>query len=87
MTKPITVYTQPGCKPCHQAMQKLDDAGLDYDTVDITKNGDAYTYITQVLKAKSIPVITSDTHPPIIGNIQDRLAELIEYYTASETGL
>ncbi|QFG11570.1 NrdH-like glutaredoxin [Mycobacterium phage BogosyJay] len=87
MFAPITIYTQPGCRPCHRIMQKLDDNGIDYDVVDLTRNDEAKTYVTTILKATSVPVIVTDTHDPIIGYDPQKLAELIEYYTASETGL
>ncbi|QBJ04858.1 NrdH-like glutaredoxin [Mycobacterium phage Elephantoon] len=87
MFAPITIYTQPGCRPCHRIMQKLDDKGLDYDVVDLTRNEEAKIYVTSVLKAASVPVIVTDHLEPIIGYQPDKLDELIEYYTASETGL
>ncbi|QGH80618.1 NrdH-like glutaredoxin [Mycobacterium phage Rahalelujah] len=87
MFAPITIYTQPGCRPCHRIMQKLDDNGLDYDVVDLTRNAEAKTYVTDVLKASSVPVIVTDALDTIIGYQPDKLDELIEYFTASETGL
>lgn len=68
-------------------MQKLDDAGIDYEVIDLTRNADAKTYIMNVLKATSVPVIVTGTHKPIIGYHPEKLDELIDYYTASETGL
>ncbi|QFG04634.1 NrdH-like glutaredoxin [Mycobacterium phage Keziacharles14] len=87
MFTPITIYTQPGCRPCHRIMQKLDDNGLDYDVVDLTRNAEAKTYVMDVLKATSVPVIVTDVLDTIIGYQPDKLDELIEYFTASETGL
>ncbi|QFG08639.1 NrdH-like glutaredoxin [Mycobacterium phage Vanisoa] len=87
MFAPITIYTQPGCRPCHRIMQKLDDNGLDYDVVDLTRNAEAKTYVTDVLKASSVPIIVTDVLDPIIGYDPTKLDELIEYFTASETGL
>ncbi|QNJ55844.1 NrdH-like glutaredoxin [Mycobacterium phage PainterBoy] len=84
---PITIYTQPGCRPCHRIQQRLEDAGVDYDVVDITRNEEAKAYVTGVLKARSVPVIVTETHEPIIGDQPDKVDELIDYYTASETGL
>lgn len=84
---PITIYTQPGCLPCHRIQQKLEDAGIAYDVVDLTRNEEARSYVMDVLKATSVPVIVTDTHPTIVGYHPDKVAELIDYYTASETGL
>ena len=85
---PVTVYTQPNCQPCRLVKKKLEDAGVAFDEVDLTTNSDAHTYITKVLMASAVPVIVTDTHEPIIGlSDPDKLDELIDYYTASETGL
>lgn len=86
---PVTVYTKPGCKPCETVKKLLEDAGIEYDAIDLTNGAheDAYVYITKVLGAKSVPVTVDDFHEPIIGLDEEKLAELIAYHTASETGL
>ncbi|ASR86160.1 NrdH-like protein [Mycobacterium phage BobSwaget] len=84
---PVTVYTQPLCKPCDRVKEKLTAAGIEFEAVDLLQNAEAYTYVKNVLKASSTPVIVTDTHDPIIGYQPDKLAELIDYHTASETGL
>lgn len=84
---PVTVYTQPGCKPCVKVQTKLDNAGIDYDVVDLTVNDEAYAYVTQVLGAAGTPVIVSDADHVIIGDHPGKLEELIDYYTTSESGL
>lgn len=84
---PVTVYTQPGCKPCTVVKEMLEEAGIDYDAVDVTLNNEAFDYVTKVLKLRSTPVIVTDTHAPIVGDDRDALLDLINYYTASETGL
>ncbi|UJD20893.1 NrdH-like glutaredoxin [Mycobacterium phage Zimmer] len=84
---PLTVYTQPGCRSCVRVIEKLEHLGIKLDVVNLNTNPEAKTYVTDVLKAASVPVIVTDTHDPIIGYQPDKLAELIEYYTASETGL
>ncbi len=82
----ITVYTKPYCKPCDRVKKLLDDAGVEYEEVDLTKNSQAYRYVTKCLGAKSTPVVESSTHEPIIGYQPDKLAELIEYLSSSDTG-
>ncbi|AGT14308.1 NrdH [Mycobacterium phage Adzzy] len=84
---PVTVYTRPGCKPCQRVKDQLTEAGIDFDAVDVTENAEAYDYVTKVLNAMSVPVVVTDTHKPILGYQPDQLAELINYHTASETGL
>lgn len=84
---PITVYTQPHCKPCERVKEKLTKAGIQFEAVDLTLNNEAYDYVTKVLKVRSTPVVVSDTHEPIIGYQPEKLQELIDYYTSSETGV
>ncbi|QBJ00242.1 NrdH-like glutaredoxin [Mycobacterium phage Pharaoh] len=87
MFTPVTIYTQPGCRPCHRVQEKLEEAGIDYDVVDLTRNEEARTYVTDVLKAASVPVIVTDVRDPIIGYQPDEVKDLITFLTASETGL
>lgn len=74
---PVTVYSKPGCLPCKRVLAKLDGAEVPYDLVDLTMNDDAYTYVTSVLRASSVPVVVSDVSEPIIGYQPDQLRELI----------
>ncbi|AOZ61294.1 NrdH-like glutaredoxin [Mycobacterium phage DarthPhader] len=84
---PVTVYTQPGCRACVRVIEKLADKGIAHDVVNLDNNPEAKTYVTEVLNAASVPVIVTDTHEPIIGYHPEKVADLIAYYTASETGL
>lgn len=77
---PVTVYGQPGCRPCKRTRALLDGAEIDYEYVDLTVNDDARTYVTSVLKASSVPVVVSDTHDPIIGYQPDKLRALIDHH-------
>lgn len=87
MFEPVTIYTQPGCVPCHQVQERLEKAGIGYDVVNIITNDDARTYVLDVLKVTTVPVIVTDVMEPIIGNQPHKVEELIEYLTSSETGL
>lgn len=71
------VYTQPGCLPCKRVINKLLEAGVPIEVVDISLHEEAKTYVTQVLGAKSTPVIVSDVMEPILGYQPDKLKELI----------
>ena len=85
--EPIEVYTQPNCKPCDDVKLKLEAAGIEFEVIDITTDAQALAYVTQVLGAKSTPIIVTATHEPVIGDRPKELADLIEFYTASETGV
>ena len=84
---PVTIYTRRQCRACDRVKAKLEENGIDYDTVDIDLNYDAYTYVTQVLGAKAVPVIVTDTHKPIIGYHPDKVEELIKRLSSPYEGI
>lgn len=85
--EPVTIYTQPGCQPCVRVRELLEKEGIGYDLVNLQTNDEARTYVMDVLKASTVPVIVTDVMDPIIGADPEKLKELIGYFTASETGL
>lgn len=72
----MLLYTQPGCRPCDRIKSMLDDAGLDYELVDISKDAIAADYVKRVLRARSTPIIEMDGWEPVIG--YDGAKELID---------
>lgn len=82
---PVTVYTQPGCRPCKRVIAKLEAAGIDFEVVDISTNEDAYTYVKNVLRAGSVPVIVTDARPPVIGYDPTELNAIINRYRGLES--
>jgi glutaredoxin-like protein NrdH len=79
---PITVYTAPGCRSCKRVIDTLEASGLDLEVVDLSDPAfaDARTYVTEVLGAKSVPVVVSEAYDVIIGYQPDMLNRLIETY-------
>lgn len=73
----VTVYTQPECLPCKRVISKLQDAGVEIEIVDISKDLLAKDYVTRVLQAKSTPVVEAPGFEPIVGYQPDKLKELI----------
>jgi glutaredoxin-like protein NrdH len=55
----ITVYTKPQCVQCDQTKRTLDKLGLEYDTVDITVDTDAFDKVV-AMGFKSAPVVITD---------------------------
>lgn len=76
----VIVYTQPDCLPCKRVVNKLTDAGIELDIVDVSRNRVAKDYLTRWLRAKSTPVIEADGFEPIIGYQPDKLKELIDAF-------
>lgn len=55
----ITVYTKPQCVQCDATKRSLDKLGLEYDTVDITVDTDAFDKIV-AMGFKAAPVVITD---------------------------
>ena len=83
---PVTVYGQPGCRFCGIVTDKLDEAAVEYDYVDISTNDVAKNYVVNVIQAKQVPVVV-DERGVLIGDQPKAWEGLIEYHTSSETGL
>ena len=58
----ITVYTRPGCGPCRMTVRRLDAAGLDYTTVDITQNDAARDYVMALGYQQAPVVVAGEDH-------------------------
>lgn len=74
----IAVYTQPDCRPCKRVVQKLEEAGVNYEVVDITRDLVAADYVKRWLNAKSVPVIEAEDGTVILGYQPDQLKTLID---------
>ena len=77
----IYVYTQPDCRPCKRVIGFFEEAGVDVEVVDISKNKVAADYVTRVLMLKSVPVVEEDEGVLIAGYQPDKIKELIERVT------
>lgn len=80
----VTVYTKPGCDGCSKAIKHLEHAGVSVDVVDVTLDENAYNYVTQMLGAKSVPVIVAD-YGEIYGYQPEQVSRLIELIKGERT--
>jgi len=55
----ITVYSKPACVQCEQTKKLLTKNGLEFDTVDITEDVDAYNTVVE-MGFMSVPVVITD---------------------------
>ena len=55
----ITVYTKPACVQCNATYKALDNAGLDYEIIDITAVPEARDYV-MALGYLQAPVVVVD---------------------------
>jgi glutaredoxin-like protein NrdH len=73
----VTVFTQPDCRPCKRVIDKLTEAGLPIDVIDISADLLAKEYVTRFLQAKSTPVVEAPGFDAVIGYQPDKLKEII----------
>ena len=55
-----TVYTKPACVQCDMTKKMLDNIGIEYNTVDITKDAEAYEMIVGMGFLAAPVVISGD---------------------------
>jgi glutaredoxin-like protein NrdH len=55
------VYTKPNCVQCDQTKKMLDKNGVEYTTVDITQDQEAYDKVVS-MGFMSAPVVISGVH-------------------------
>lgn len=55
----IKVYTKPSCVQCDATKRLLTKNGMEFETIDITENSDAYDYVVS-LGFKSAPVVVTE---------------------------
>ncbi len=72
----ITVYTKPSCVQCDQTKRFLDKSKIDYLTIDITENQEAFDKIIS-MGFKSAPVVITD-NDSWAGFNPSKLAKLVE---------
>ena len=77
MPSTITVYSKPSCQACRLTYQQLDKVGVDYKSVDITEDQEAFDYV-QSLGLKSAPVVVAEGFEPWDGFRPDRIKALAD---------
>ncbi|MBK6941734.1 MAG: glutaredoxin family protein [Planctomycetes bacterium] len=75
MAKNIVVYHQPGCPPCHSAMEFLKQHGIPFTHKDITED-DAALDELMALGSRSTPTIVVG-EDVMIGFRKDELLAMI----------
>lgn len=72
----VTVYTKPSCVQCDQTKRFLDKSKIDYLTVDITEDQEAFDKIIS-LGFKAAPVVITE-NDSWAGFNPSKLAKLVE---------
>lgn len=65
-----TIYGKPNCPFCDQAKEILASKGIPYTYVNIQENPDAHHYVTDVLKARTVPQILKNNPVEYIGGFE-----------------
>lgn len=72
----ITVYTKPSCVQCEATKRMMDKLSIDYKTVDITLDKEAFDML--VSKGyKSAPVVITN-NDSWAGFVPDKISGLVE---------
>ena len=58
----ITLYELPGCPYCAKVVDKLDELGLEYDSIEVPRNHDERTEVEAVSDQTGVPVIVDEEH-------------------------
>lgn len=75
----VIIYTQPNCSQCEQTKRYLDLKKVPYETIDITQNEDAFSFVVS-LGYKSVPVVSTEDGDIWSGFRLEKLNELAEMY-------
>lgn len=57
----VAVYTKNNCFGCTKTKDKLDQAGIEYTTVNVEEDAAAYKYVTETLGLRQMPVVVVST--------------------------
>lgn len=74
----ITLYTKPGCQPCRITAKKFTDAGIEFNTVDLSENPAAVEYVTEELGYQQAPVVVVDDQAHWSGLNPAKIEEVIQ---------
>lgn len=55
----ITLYSKPGCVQCNATVRSLDNAKLQYSTIDVSKDEQALELI-KAMGYMQVPVVVTD---------------------------
>jgi glutathione S-transferase len=58
----ITLYELPGCPYCAKVIDKLNELGIEYDSVEVPRSHDDRTEVKEVSGQTGVPVIVDEDH-------------------------
>ena len=60
MAKQVTIYHQPGCGPCHEAMEYLTRKGVTYEARDVREDRAALKELLEMGYASTPVIVVGD---------------------------
>ncbi len=58
----ITLYELPGCPYCAKVIDKLDELGVAYDSIEVPRSHGERTEVKEVSGQTGVPVIVDEVH-------------------------
>ncbi|CCQ38025.1 glutaredoxin [Natronomonas moolapensis 8.8.11] len=58
----ITLYELPGCPYCAKVIDKLDELGVEYDSIGVPRSHGDRTEVEEVSGQTGVPVIVDEEH-------------------------
>lgn len=58
----ITLYELPGCPYCAKVIDKLNQLGLEYDSIEVSRSHGERTEVKEVSGQTGVPVIVDEAH-------------------------
>ncbi|PSQ36884.1 glutaredoxin [Halobacteriales archaeon QS_9_70_65] len=80
----ITLYELPGCPYCAKVIDKLEELGLDYDSIEVPSSHDQREEVKEVSGQTGVPVIVDEAHGVDGMNESDDIVDYLEETYAAE---
>ncbi len=58
----ITLYELPGCPYCAKVIDKLNELGVEYDSIEVPRSHGERTEVKEVSGQTGVPVIVDEAH-------------------------
>ncbi len=58
----VRIYTKEGCPYCAQALKMLNERGVEFEEINLTREQDRIGEIVSLTGGRKVPVIVEDNH-------------------------
>lgn len=72
----IKVYTKYGCPKCDMTKNVLNGEGIEFETINVQDDEEAFTYIKDELGLTEMPVVIAEGQEPFTGFQPEKLQAL-----------